>query len=122
VTHTIVLPFTRPLITANEARSKAHWRTQHAAKLDVHTAVGVLVKANKIPQVGRCEVELTWHRKDGRLADAGCLTWMMKAAVDGLVVAGVLPRDDARFVVAETCRVVLSDPPARLVLEIREVP
>lgn len=122
MSHVLELPWDRPLITANEARSKKHWRTQHGAKKDVHDAVMLLVKANRIPPVDRCEIELTWHRSTAHLADAGCLTWMMKAVVDGLVVAGVLAGDDARFVVAETCRVVLADPPARLVLEIREVP
>lgn len=121
MTHTIVLPFTRPLITANEARSKKHWGTQHTAKICVHDAVWAAVRHAKVPPVGRCEVRLTWHRDTGRLADAGSLTWMMKAVVDGLVKANVLPADDARFVVAETCAVVLRDPPARLELVITEV-
>jgi hypothetical protein len=116
----LLLPYSRPPLTSNEARSRHHWSTQRAAKVEVQRAVWALAKQARIPRLELCTVCLTWYPPDRRRRDGGSLWPMMKAAVDGLVSAGVLEDDDSQHVAGELCRIGAPSQPARIELAIAD--
>lgn len=106
-TYTLPLPYGRRLpLTANQARSRAHYRTQHRVKLEVHADVATLVAAHRIPPLAGADLLLTWRLPDRVRRDCDGMTWVLKACSDALVRAGVLPDDDWRYVRETTMRVI----------------
>lgn len=62
-----------------------------------------LAKWKKIPRIGQCTITALLAFPDGnRRRDAANYYPSIKAAIDGLVLAGVLADDDDRFVLALT--------------------
>lgn len=112
----LALPFERPVMTANQARSRTHWTAQRDAKQAVQTAVWALAKQQKIPRLDRCVVALTWYAAGRTRRDPDSLGPMVKASLDGLVHAGVIEDDDSTRVVAVVLRVVTGAKPARVEL------
>lgn len=117
---TVPLPFERPPLTTNEARSRAHYHRQHDAKQTVEDAVVICLRQAKVPRLEQCCVKLVWHRKNKATIDADALTFMAKACLDGMKQAGVIKDDNAGVVPESACRVIIGDPPARIELVIRE--
>jgi len=142
------LPFDRPPITANEARSASgHWGGEARAKKLVQSATVNVVRHARVPLLNIVRVTLTWHAPDRGTRDCGSLSPMMKAAVDALtppraallagtrtksggirkttreakIGAGIIVRDDASIVVSETLAIVLADPDPRIMLRIDPV-
>lgn len=111
----LVLPFAAPPMTMNQAR-RAHWAAQRSAKEEVQTAVWALAKQAKIPRVDRCVVALVWYAATKTVRDSDGTAVMAKAAIDGLVSAGVLDDDDSTRVVATMLSVVTGVKPARVEL------
>ena len=109
---TITLPWADRLpITANEARSKVHFRTQHSTKVLVHEAMGWLIRDAGIPPMtARVSLLLTWQMPDRRRRDFDSPSWLLKALADALVVHGVLTDDSWPYVGEGTMRVL---PPVR---------
>lgn len=115
----LVLPFDRPPITANEARSKQHWRAQHAAKQRVHDTIADAIEIqDALPVFARCAVELTWHAHDRGRRDPDSLAPFLKACLDGLKLAGVIEDDHAGVVDYVAMRIKLASPPPRMVLRV----
>lgn len=113
----LILPFERPPMTMNQARSGGHWAAQARAKADVETAVWATAKQQKIPRLDRCTVALTWYPPALRRArDGDGLGIMAKACLDGLVLAGVLEDDDSSRVWGVFLRVAEHDGTARVEL------
>ena len=56
-----------------------------------------LAKSQKIPPMKWIEVTAEPHQKFGRLQDIGACNPAVKAAIDGLVDAGVLPDDSSEY-------------------------
>jgi hypothetical protein len=118
--YSLVLPYVRPLISANEARSRTHWRTQNATKAQVHADVLVLVRAGKVPPLAKGRLLLSWTPPDRRIHDADGLSWLLKACADGLVAAGVFPDDNSRVIDRMSMEITPPEKPGRMVLHIED--
>lgn len=88
--------FQRPW-TTNAERAGNRWER---ARLTKEWRVGfqLLAKSEKIPPMAWITVTVEPHQKGGRLQDVGACNPAVKAAIDGLVDAGVLPDDSPEFV------------------------
>ena len=77
---------------------------ERAAKVrDMRDSFGWLAKAEQVPALPAIKVYATPRAKDRRWKqDVGACFPAVKAAVDGLVDAGVLPDDNPQFVRALT--------------------
>ena len=91
----------RPL-TLNKERNLHHMERAGIVK-DYRQAFGWLAKVEKIPALPAIKVYATPLAKDRRWKqDVGACFPSVKAAIDGLVDAGVLPDDNPAFVRALT--------------------
>lgn len=106
--HTLWLPWARPPLTANQ---RHHWATRARLTADVRRATHLLALAAKLPK-GATHVTVALHYvpRDRRRRDPSNLMPTQKAALDGLVDAGLVP-DDTPDYVTETIPTV--DPPER---------
>ncbi|MEV0357138.1 hypothetical protein AB0H71_13855 [Nocardia sp. NPDC050697] len=94
------VPFTRPPMSANDQR-RAHWTRVREAKAEVGESVAWHAVAAKLPRFPfPVRVTVTWWAKDLRRRDPDAIAPFTKAALDGLVAAGVLADDDAAHVVS----------------------
>lgn len=94
--------YARPPLTMNQ---RIHWRTRAKLTKDIRQATALL--ARRIPDLGRCEVGLTWFVTDRRVRDADNLVPTLKAMCDGLVDAGVARDDRPEFMVKRMPEIVL---------------
>jgi len=121
-THTIRLGFATPPLTSNGQR-RAHWTTVRKAKVEVETDVYWRIRENRIARLAvhpPCEVFLTWYAPDARIRDSDCLSPMLKACLDALVLSDVLPGDDHRYVIRSGSSVVVDRADPRIELSIVE--
>lgn len=96
----ITLPWTAPVLRSND---RDHWRERARKAAEVRQAVGLLARGKRIePPV---IATLIWTVTNDRRRDAGAASPTLKAALDGLVDAGVIPDDNHRYVVEERCRI-----------------
>lgn len=58
----------------------------------------LLAKYEKIPRLTSAKIRVTPYQKRGKLQDVAACAPAAKAAIDGLVDAGVLPDDSSKFV------------------------
>lgn len=58
----------------------------------------MLAKEQKVPNLGRAYIDIYQWCRDNRMPDPGACYPAVKAAIDGLVDAGVLAGDDGRYV------------------------
>lgn len=80
-------------ITENEHRTM-HFRARSAYDRRIRNTFWALAKEARIPPLSAIAVTVRPEVVKGRLADVGaCYPWA-KAAIDGLVDAGVIPDDD----------------------------
>lgn len=86
---TLTLPITRPL----SMNDREHWAVKAKRVREVREAVATLARKEGIPQLTRMAVELHYSPRDKRRRDAENLVATQKAAVDGLVQAGVIVDD-----------------------------
>jgi len=91
------LEFNQRPWTTNAERAGNRWER---AKLTKEWRAGfqLLAKYEKIPPMVWITVTVEPHQKGGRLQDVGACNPSVKAAIDGLVDAGVLPDDSSQFV------------------------
>ncbi len=108
----------RPL-TANRVRRIVNRHQLAALTCAWHDAGTVLARANRIPRLDGVHVYAWGRYPDGRsLPDADAVAPAVKAVVDGIVAAGVLPDDKPPHVQAVTyCAPVVAPglPPALVV-------
>lgn len=102
----IPLPYATLPLSTNGARRMTHWQRR--------TEIALIRRAAWVAGRGQqadtpCRITLVWQVTDRRRRDpdAGSLT--LKAAIDGLVDAGVIPADDDRHVVETACRIEHGD-------------
>lgn len=149
VRYVLRLPFTRPPVTANEARNgTAHWRKQGSEKRTVEEAVVAVVQAAGIPHLDRCEIRLIWHAPDFIRRDCDGLYPMLKAVQDALtppraaipkgartkggtprktaqrakVGAGIIDDDHAGIVIEASCRIEQGSADPRVELHLTALP
>lgn len=109
-------------MTSNQQR-RAHWTAVRKAKQEVHDDVYWRVKENRLARIPvqlPVEVFLTWHAPNARIRDSDCLSVMLKAALDALVQAKVIPGDDHRYVRRSGSSVVVDRDDPRMELQIVE--
>jgi Holliday junction resolvase RusA-like endonuclease len=97
-TYVVALPAGLPLLNAN---GRVHWRTRARITKTLREAACVVAKQQRIPRLSRVEMTLVLHPHDKRPRDAHNWFPSFKAAIDGIVDAGVLVDDNTRFL-AET--------------------
>lgn len=117
MTATIVLPYPRPPLSSNHRYDR---HTRAALTREIRQTAAWVAKAAKLTPVGSQRVAVTcvWFAPDRRTRDAGSTTPTAKAAIDGLVDAGVLPADDATVVTEERYRIVLDRTNPRIEIHI----
>jgi crossover junction endodeoxyribonuclease RusA len=88
----IVLPYTKPPLTLNGGTGSRYARAAIIKRLRIDARV--LCRFHDLPMRNRLRVTLEYQPKDSRARDSINLSPTLKAAVDGIVDAGVLPDDD----------------------------
>lgn len=101
MTTVIELPYDSPPIRSNQ---RHHWRTKAKLVREVRAATK-LVAGKVAPIAGQVIVSLIWTVPDRRIRDSGGPSPTLKAALDGIVDAGVLRADDSTVVTEERCRI-----------------
>jgi crossover junction endodeoxyribonuclease RusA len=109
VTTTIRLPYANPPLRSND---RGHWapRAQQtkAVRSDAAWMAADVVKRDGAIR-GPVVVTLIWEVMDNRVRDVGAAAPTCKAAIDGLVDAGLLPSDSHRVVTEERYRIEVGD-------------
>ena len=93
-TYIVTLPAGLPLLNAN---GRVHWRTRARITKTLREAACVVAKEQCIPRLSRVEMTLVLHPHDKRPRDPHNWYPSFKAAIDGIVDAGVLADDNSRF-------------------------
>ncbi|MHB1777980.1 MAG: hypothetical protein ACYCU7_18635 [Acidimicrobiales bacterium] len=91
-------------LTSLNAERSAHWASRLASTRQWRIDAAHTARRLKIPPLQRIAVEATPHQARGRLCDCGNHYPSIKAAVDGLVDAHVIPDDDPTHLVRLTQR------------------
>lgn len=107
--------YVRPPLTANQ---RLHWRKKASITAAVRESTRLL--ARHIPDLGRCEVTLTWFVTDRRRRDADNVVPTLKAMCDGLVDAGVVA-DDVPAVMVKHMPVIEMGDEARMRLRVARI-
>lgn len=86
------IDYVTDLLSINRERTM-HWARRAAYIQQVRRDVALLAREQKIPRLARCRVVAQPWQKRGPLADHGNHYPTIKAAIDGLVDAHVVPND-----------------------------
>jgi Holliday junction resolvase RusA-like endonuclease len=117
-TWTVELPAGLPLLNAN-------LRQHHMAKArltkTLREAAAVCARRDKIPHFKRVHIIAEYRPNDRRRRDVHNLFPSAKAAIDGLVDAGVLTDDADEYLIGPDMRLGRVEPRGRLVLHITEL-
>lgn len=108
------------LLNAND---RNHWARHHRVTRHLRYTAAWLTRSQHIPALGRAHIVAVYEPPDRRRRDPANLYPSVKACVDGLVDAGVLPDDDAAHLEGPDMRLGARERHGlgRLVLHIREV-
>ena len=117
-TWTVELPAYMPVINAN--RRMHHFRRAELTR-NIRSTAFVCAKHLKVPALQRAHIVCEFRPPDHRRRDVHNLYPTAKAAVDGLVDAGVLPDDSDRYLIGPDMRLGDVEPGGRLVLHITEL-
>lgn len=109
-TWTVELPAGMPLLNANK---RQHHMVRARLTKAIRDAAHMLTLADRVPALKRAHVVCEYRPPDRRRRDVHNLYPSAKAAVDGLVDAGVLPDDSDEY---------LTGPDMRLGVVIRQGP
>jgi crossover junction endodeoxyribonuclease RusA len=82
--------------TTNAERKGNRWERAELVKV-WRSAFQILAKSERIPPMTWMSVTVEPHQKGGRLQDVGACHPAVKAAIDGMVDAGVLPDDSSQY-------------------------
>lgn len=85
----------KPPLNAND---RLHWAVKNRRAQDIKDAIGWRVRENNIPRLEHVAVQLVFQPQDRRRRDPSNLMPTQKAAVDGLVAAGVVVDDTPTYV------------------------
>lgn len=91
------LPWEKNPIPANKPSGKSHWASIYRATAPVRQMGLTLTRAAKIRPQPRIRVRLDWEVVDRRTRDEDNLVPCMKALVDGIKEAGVIPDDHRTY-------------------------
>jgi crossover junction endodeoxyribonuclease RusA len=114
--YVIELPPGLPLLNANQ---RLHWAVRNRHTQDIKDHAWARAKQAKVPVLGRVAITVEYQPPDRRRRDADNLAPTGKAAIDGLVLAGVLPDDDSKHVTAVSYQIGEPFPFGRIVIRIQ---
>jgi len=98
--------YARPMMQ----NDRTHWAVKAGETADWRFYFKIIAKEAKIPHLERVRIEVNHYRTRGRWPDvAGCAP-AAKAAIDGIVDAGVLDDDDPTHVIDVTYNVLQMPP------------
>jgi hypothetical protein len=98
-----------------------HFRARADDDKSWREAFGWLAKVEKVPHLDRIEVVVLPLHKDNRRQDVAACAPAAKAAIDGLVDAGVIPDDTDRHLASVTFLPAVVGDDDGLVVQIKEV-
>ena len=98
---TIEVP--RPYLTANQ---RMHWKPRNLVTQNIKDAVIWRCRQQKVPVMGRVHVTVLVRVPDRRRRDLENLAPTVKAAIDGLVLAEIIPDDNWEHLVGPDYRVI----------------
>lgn len=108
----LVLPWDKPPLSLNQ---RMHWAKESQWKKTLRQTAFVLARSARIPDLGRCYVELYYSPATRRTRDEDNPVATLKPLADGLVDAGVVA-DDTPDLMSKTVAFGPITKPARLVL------
>lgn len=117
-TWTVELPAGMPLLNANR---RIHHMARARLTRDLRQAAYLCAKNAKVPHLARAHVIAEYRPPDRRKRDSHNLFLSAKAAVDGLVDAGVLTDDSDEYLTGPDMRPGPVEKSGRLVLHITEL-
>lgn len=121
-TYTVALPAGLPLLNANRSR-REHWAVVRRTARDIRAAAMVAARNQRIPTLDKAHVVYVIHpTPQTRKRDPGNWAESAKAAVDGLVDAGVFVDDNSAHVLGPDPRLGDPVPRGQLVLHITPLP
>lgn len=92
----ILLPWTTPPVHANQ---RHHWSEAWLARRDARNTTTWLIHSHRIPPQPHITVGLQWAPPTNRRRDGGeNLAPLLKACIDGIVNARVVPDDTPDYV------------------------
>ena len=119
-TFTIALPPGLKLLSLN---GREHWAERARRTEALKKAAWAMALQAKIPRLERVSITAEYQPPDRRHRDADNPVASVKAAIDGIVAAGILPSDESpRYVASVTCSIGEPYPKGRLVLHLAELP
>lgn len=89
---------------ANKDRTM-HWSKKAELVAEWRQAFNILAREARVPHLEMAEVIIVHYRSRGRWPDVGACSPTAKAAIDGIVDAGVLADDDPSHLVKITYKV-----------------
>lgn len=99
IVYTVALPAGLPLLNANRTR-RMHWAQVRKLAKPIREAACLVARSQRIPTLDRAHVVYVIHPSpQTRKRDPGNWAESAKAAVDGLVDAGVFADDDSSHVI-----------------------
>lgn len=115
----IEFPARQELLNANQ---RLHWAPKNRITQQIRSDAFLLARAAKIPPLDRIRVDAIYEPPDRRRRDAGNYYPTYKAAIDGLVDAGVVGDDDSKHVDGPFMRIADDPHPGgRIVLIVTEL-
>lgn len=100
---------------------REHWAARNRAAQDIKAHAWALAKLHHAPRLQRAAITVEYRPPDRRRRDPDNLAPTGKAAIDGLVLAGVLPDDNSDHVTAVRYQIGPVFPRGRIILHVREV-
>lgn len=88
------LPYTLPPLTANQ---RLHWAKRARITRQIRKETALLCKTAKLPALERAKARIVYVPRDRRRRDPSNLMPTQKAAIDGLVTAGIIRDDNPRY-------------------------
>lgn len=94
---TYILTYSKRPLTTNAERSGNRWgRAAHTREW--RDAFAWIAKRERVPRMRWINVTVQPYQKRGRLQDTAACNPSVKAAIDGLVDAGIIPDDSGEYV------------------------
>ena len=121
LTYTVALPAGLPLLNANRSR-REHWAVVRRIARDIRLASCATARSQRIPLLERVRIVYVVHpTPQTRKRDPANWAESAKAAVDGIVDAGVLVDDDSTRVIGPDPRLGEPVKGGQLVLHITPI-
>jgi Holliday junction resolvase RusA-like endonuclease len=117
-TFTVELPAGMPLLNANR---RIHWRVRHERTKAIREAAYLLTRQARVPALVRAHIVCEYRPPDRRRRDVHNLFGSAKAAIDGVVDAGVITDDSDAYLIGPDMRIGEVEKFGRLVLHITEL-